>query len=138
MAQTLYCESSDVRIYFGSLNVDRWADLNNSQDPLEIEAAIESAIEYASSFVDSQLRGRPYGVPFLLTDPDTGEDILPLEIRDITRKLAGYRLHYARGMEDADPTIHAAHTDALKQIKQIISGQMIFDLPSSRRAGSFI
>ena len=123
--ETQYCTVLQLYQYFGSENVNKWADKNDYRIIDEIAQAIIDAIVNVSSRVNALMRDKYYDVPF---------SPIPYEIMHTTRLMAGYELHAARGIEDSDSTIEAAAKEANLIIKQILAGQILFDLPTNQRA----
>lgn len=77
---------------FGSVNVDKWADLNNNNDADEIAQRIAYMIGRASDDVRDTLRNSQ--VTPNITQP---------RIKSITAKLAGVYLYETRGIQDFNP-----------------------------------
>lgn len=123
--ETQYCTIEELYRWFGSENVNVWADKNNLRDTEEITNAIIDSIVIASSRVNALMRDKYYAIPF---------SPIPAEIMQATRLMAGYELHASRGIEDSDGTIKAAKMEANSIIKQILAGQILFDLPTNQRA----
>jgi len=88
-----YCTAERVRLIFGSQNVDRWADLDNSGIRNDIDARIANAISVASAEVDSVLSGSPMAQPL-----SVGGEV-PLLIQEVCATLAGLHLYEARGVQ---------------------------------------
>ena len=91
-----YCDRSDIEDLFGTVNVEKWGDLNNTKVPAEIAARIARAISTSSDDMDDQLRQGPYLIPVV-----TAAGTTPGTIVDICAKLAGVWLYEARGTEDS-------------------------------------
>lgn len=120
-----YCTRTDIESLFGIDNVKNWADLDSDQDPDKIAARIVKAIAYAQADLDSRLLGGPYVVPITTSHP---------LITELTATLAGAWLYSARGQLDAvsgDGTDRLAtrRGEAVRTIKDILSGQRRLDLP---------
>lgn len=79
---------------FGRLAINKWAQVNGSDDQTATLLAITNAINMADAFVDTYLYGGPYTVPF--TD-------VPLIIKECANILAGCLLYEAQGVVDFDP-----------------------------------
>lgn len=123
--QIQYCTVCQLYQYFGSDNVNKWADKNNHKITEEIAPVIIDAIATASSRINALMRDKYYEIPFYPA---------PYEIMHACRLMAGYELHAARGIEDDDATIQAAAKEAKMIIKQILAGQILFDLPTAQRS----
>lgn len=89
----MYCTRSDIELFFGAVNVAKWADLDEDADESKITARIAAAIEFADSEIDDALREGRYTIP-LATVPTT--------IKDLSARLAGVWLYEARGVQDFD------------------------------------
>jgi phage gp36-like protein len=98
----------DINKIFGRTNVERWADLENDQDPADITARIDDALELADEYFKDRLLGGPYVI----------EEPLPKLFVYNHAKLAGLFLYESRGFEDADPTNNMSH--ARKEVDKYI------------------
>lgn len=87
-----YANKSDIEIIFGSDNVTKWADLNNSSDQTEIDARICWSLQQAHSQINDRLTPGPYKIPF--------ETPVPIQIIDTCARLAGVILYESRGITD--------------------------------------
>ena len=90
---TPYCTQQDINVIFGSLNIERWADLEGKGATANagmIAARVTNAIDLASSEIEDILRSRRYKFP--LTPSKT--------LTDIVAKMAGIHLHDGRGIID--------------------------------------
>lgn len=85
-----YCDRDDLDIRFGSVNIDKWADLNNTASAAQIAARIDWACEQAFNDINDGLRGGPYVVPF--------EATYPMSLVDFAARWAAALLHESRAL----------------------------------------
>lgn len=97
---TAYAEQSDVENIYGTTNVAKWADMENTRDEDYIAGRITWAIGLASAHIDSMLLGGPYTVPF---------SVVPALIKDGCARLAGVYLYDGRGIVDVDANGNPVH-----------------------------
>ena len=127
-----YAGREDVEHIFGKSNVEKWADLNNEEDPIEVAERVAWALNLAESAVNSRLRQGPYSIPFDATSSSgSGDNGVPLEITDTTARQAGIYLYDGRRISD-DPdddsdelSIHRRTVD--RTIKGILGGLIVLD-----------
>lgn len=98
-----YCAKSDVELAFGSANVRKWADLENTGLQATIDARIEWAIANADSELDAKLAGSRYQFPL-----DDDSDLPPILVR-MSSYLAGVLLYESRGVTDRGERGEAQH-----------------------------
>ncbi len=121
-----YCTRSAMETYFGRLNVEKWADLDQNGDESTIATRITLAIGNATNRIDASLMGGPYSLPLRLVP-------FPNVIVKICVQLAGDDLYTARGAEDFDADGRPLHRlrgerdDALETLRMIHAGQLTFD-----------
>jgi len=84
-----YITQSNIEDLFGVQNVAEWSNLENDGTGADTDR-IESAIEYAESYVDDRLRGGPYTVPIV------GLSGTPRVLVDWCSKIAGAWLYNSR------------------------------------------
>lgn len=89
-----YATRAKLEALYGSVNVARWADLNNTEDETEIDACITGALADAEAEADDRMRGGPYAIPFTT---------VPACVERATALLAGVMLYEHRGVVDYDP-----------------------------------
>jgi len=93
------CTREDIETIYGTINVSKWADMNNNGNATEIAAKIERAIVVNTDEFYSRIRMGPYLVPF--ADLESGEEYPPV-IVDTVARMCGIWLYAARGFEDTD------------------------------------
>lgn len=98
-----YCTVTDLNNAFGSTNVTKWADVNNTQLQAEIDARIAWAIANADDYLNSKLRKSRYQFP--LADDS---DIPPILAR-MSAYYAGVLLYDSRGVTDIGPDGKSVH-----------------------------
>lgn len=132
-----YAVRSDVEAFYGPRNVERWADLDEDQDPAKIAARIEAALAWATSEIDDHLRGGPYPVPFVLPAPAT--------IVDLCAKLAGAWLYASRGAQDMNPQtgeqldrLSAVRNDVYAKLRKLHAGVIRLDVTMRESAPSIV
>ena len=104
-----YAARTDLDDVFGSVNINKWADLENQQDSALITARVNRALLYADAVIDDTLRGGLYALPI-----ETKAAATPTLIVDIASKLAAVWLYELRGNTDFDPkTGEATHKLAI-------------------------
>ena len=81
---------------FGKDNIRKWADLDGDDVTADIEARITNAIQVAEEYINAELKGGPYEIPFTGT--------VPFLIQDLATRLAAWFLYSPRGIEDVDNT----------------------------------
>lgn len=82
---------SSMNLIFGAINIQKWADVDNDEDPTKIAARIAWALTQATARVDSMLSTGRYSN--YLDDP---------LIEDVVARLAGVLLYDSRGITDAE------------------------------------
>ena len=122
----VYATRADIEAVFGTINVEKWADLNNEKVSADIAARITSAIAVATAYIDDRLRdGTPY------TFPLAAGLVVPTTIVDICAKWAGVWLYESRGIADTDEkehrlTHHKEYVD--KVLDSLTSGKLTLSL----------
>jgi len=92
-----YCTQDDMDLQWGSKNVRKWADLENTREAAGVQARVAWAIENASAQIDDRMRHGPYAFPLEL---GSGEEY-PAALVRMTALLAGCMLYESRGITDA-------------------------------------
>jgi phage gp36-like protein len=87
----MYCQQSDIENVFGAANIAKWADMDNTGDPVEIASRIAAAIAWATAEIEDRLRGGPYLIPLTATPPT---------IVNLCAQLAGVWLYESRGVQE--------------------------------------
>lgn len=118
-----YCTVTDLNNAFGSTNVTKWADVNNTLVQADIDARIEWAIANADDYLNSKLRKSRYQFP--LADDS---DIPPILAR-MSAYYAGVLLYESRGVTDVGPDGKTQH--ALTAQKNSVD-EFIRDIHSRR------
>lgn len=93
-----YASRTDLDDVFGSVNINKWADLENQQDSALITARVDRALVYADAVIDDTLRGGLYDLPVVDKSAAT-----PTLIIDVATKVAAVWLYELRGSTDFDP-----------------------------------
>lgn len=102
--------------FYGSRNIDLWADLDNDKDAGKIRTRIIQMMIKADSIINSRLRDGPYPIPFITPFPRT--------IENLSTRLAGALLFEHRGVTDSSEQKHELnwHIDYVdKVIRWILS-----------------
>ena len=122
----IYCNRADIELVFGAINISKWADLDNNEDADTIQARIENACETASAEIEDIFRNRQYSFP--LTQSPT--------LKNLVVRLAGLKLHDARGIIDGDSTdsLSLIRQEWEKTVARIRLGEMI--LPGNRTSNT--
>lgn len=89
-----YATEADMINLFGRTNIRTWADLENRDNQVDIDARVAWALSTAEDWVNDRLRYGPYEIPF--TEPVVSA------IRDLTARQAGVLLYSTRGIADTD------------------------------------
>lgn len=113
-----YCVTADINNVFGSVNVNRWADIDNDGNATTISDRIDWAITLAEDFINSAMYGHKYDFPI------TSETV-PALITHITAIKAGLLLHDSRGVEDSGgkaPPLSVQRIEMESTIKNIKRG----------------
>lgn len=106
-----YCNKANVESVFGVTNIANWADLDNDQDGVKIEARIDRAIVVVSAEIDDIIRCVNYQTPL---ENDSGST--PTTIENLAATLAGLWLYEARGVDDMDQNNQPMHRLRYMQI----------------------
>lgn len=88
-----YCTREDIDREYGRTNVDKWADLENTESGDDIDDRVDWAIALGDVEIDDRLRDGPYAIPF--TSP-------PRRIVRLCAIWAGLMLYQSRGSTDFD------------------------------------
>jgi len=88
-----YATADDVKMTFGRLNVEKWADADNDGNQSIINARIDWALLQAEARIDGRLKGSQYEIPF---------NPVPTVINDLCARLAAIILWELRGITDSD------------------------------------
>jgi len=126
-----YATREDIEMIFGAENVSKWADLDNDQNALKIEARVSWALCLAKERLDDKLRGSLYTIPF--ADP------APRTIIDVNARMAGVLLYESRGIIDMDANGNPVHQLAPHSkladatIRDIIAGRIVLAVDSVSR-----
>jgi hypothetical protein len=121
-----YCTRDDMERYFGRLNIEKWAELDNVGDATAIGLRIAVARANAADLMNASLRGGPYDIPLTLSP-------FPRILTKVAVQLAGDDLYTARGAQDFDEDGRPLHRfrgereDALETLRMIHAGQLTFD-----------
>ena len=113
-------KQSDIELVFGTLNVQRWADADNSGDAGVITARLDWANEYA----EQEFLGRILEGPY---DPDEVRTTKPKMVIYTCASLAGVYLYDTRRVVDsqnADEQVAKQRKNVDKWIAQIMAGQL--------------
>ena len=89
----VYLDRDTLELIFGKANIARWADLDGDRDEAKMSERIKYAIQSASDFIETILRGRNYD----LVDVDDS-------IKRLIAQIAALNLYDARELIDGDPT----------------------------------
>lgn len=117
-----YCTQSDIEAVFGARNVARWSNLDNDDSAADT-ARINTAIAWASDYLDSRLRRR-FAVPL-----SGGGAVLT----DWCAKLAGVWLYEARGQDTRGAQDENANSVRLH--KPIVNAELDALLSGARDIG---
>ena len=98
----VYLDRDTLELIFGKANIKRWADLDGDGDEAKITDRIKYAIQSASDFIETILRGKNYD----LVDVDDS-------IKRLIAQIAALNLYDAREIIDGDPT-----SDKLSIVRQ--------------------
>jgi len=98
LVDDLYCSRDEMEAVFGPVNVAKWADLDDDEDPDKITARINWAISWAANEINDFMRGGFYVIPLMNVNKE-----VPLSIVNVAATLAGVWLYERRGVEDFDP-----------------------------------
>lgn len=89
--ERIYVNREMLELIFGKANINRWADLDGDEDAFKIQQRIQFAIQTASSYIETILRGRNYQ-----------HVVIDSSIRRLIAQLAALHLYDAREMIDGD------------------------------------
>lgn len=104
---------------FGKINVDKWADLDGTLSPNDIEYAVYLATYDASREIDGYLSAGTYVVPF--------EQPIPAIIEKLAAMKAGISLYTTRGMyyESYDKMMSTVNKNCDSILADIRQGRML-------------
>jgi hypothetical protein len=124
-----YATREDIEVMFGTVNVRKWADLDNTDEEEAIAARIAWAITTADGEIDDKLRGKTYVVPIMGLSGSVPQGVISL-----SAQFAGVLLYESRGIQEYDQNTGApAHRLAWhrrnfeKVIAEIVSGKRKLD-----------
>lgn len=127
----VYANELDVYSVYGRTNVDKWADLDNDENPVAILARVISSIELATEIVNNELQSSRYAFPL------HGNATPPKSIVDATAKIAGALLYEGRGIEDTKKKTNPVENrkvQAMKYLARIKIG--LATLPIEHNSGA--
>lgn len=113
-----YTDEAQLKLVFGTKNIDKWADLDNDQNPVTISARVAWACETATEYMNSRLVMGKYEVPF-----STPPKIIVL----MTTLLAGLLIFDGRLIVSSQPPfdqMSRQRKDFNRYIRQLLSGQL--------------
>ncbi len=93
-----YCNSSDIGQVFGNTNRDKWADLDDDANAVNMAARIAVAVLVADDEIDDSARCQHYRLPLANAAGST-----PRTIINLAATIAGLWLYEARGSNDFHP-----------------------------------
>ena len=121
MSDGAYLSSrKDIEYIFGKANVERWGNPDNEED----YAAVETRIDQANLYAQTEFLGRIAGGPYAIDDVLS---IKPHMTITICASLAGAWLYDTRRVVDSNPakdSIAQQRKNANRWIQQIMSGQL--------------
>ncbi len=130
MAQTTYCSVADVYSRWGTVNVQKWADLDDTMTNTTMVSRITLAIEVTAAKMEDVVRGTRYSIPMVGMDGTT-----PYTIRFLNATLAGVWLYEGKGIQDYEPNtgkaVHRyqfAKDDAESQLKGLVTSTLDIDM----------
>ena len=89
-----YGSRSYMEGQFGVKNIAVWADLDNDKSATKVAARVLTALAWADAEVNRYMRGGPYAVPLVTSDP---------VIVEAASVLAAVWLYENRGVQDYNP-----------------------------------
>lgn len=114
-----YCTSANIDTVFGSINIDKWSDPNNTGS--RVAARVTSAIAAAGDYLDSVLRNSRYAIPLVDEDGST-----PAIITTLAAQYAGVWMYVNHGAEREHP--HGALSASIEStLQQIRNGEREID-----------
>lgn len=102
----------DLFDFFGQVNVEKWADLDNDDDATKIANRIASAISDATEEVTDELRGHV----------DVAEAVATRTVQRIIIRYAGVDLYARRGLEDENHEMARHRKHGRSQLERVILG----------------
>ncbi len=115
---TYYSAQSDIELIFGEENVNRWMDVDNTDNVTKKNNRVNWANQMAQAYIDSRLSSGHYAVPF--TSP------YPPMITYMAASLAGAYLYDTRRVvdSDTDDRISQQRKNVDLWLKQVNRGQL--------------
>lgn len=116
-----YTSRSSLDSFWGSANIDKWADKNNTEDADEISTAVDLAIATAEQEIHDQLRDGPYTLPLT----GIGTNALKTAQHWAT-VLAGEYLYASRGLPGKESKegshVRAEAKRVRHQMREVLAG----------------
>jgi phage gp36-like protein len=96
VAAGYYAIQADIENVFGSYNVSRWSDMDNTSNPPNTNCArVQAALDYSTAEINNYFRDGPYELPLSLSsDPQT--------LTNWSAVIAGAWLYFSRGQRDRE------------------------------------
>lgn len=112
----MYCDKAQLEKIFGRLNIDRWADLDNTENSEDITERVAYMIEQATAYVDGRLGDSPYRFPIT-------EESVPTVISHATALRAGTMLYDGRRVtkDETENQVSAQEDEFEDIINRILS-----------------
>ena len=120
-----YGDRPGIAAIFGTENVTKWADLDNTGDPATITTRVNAALDRVTADIEDRLRFGPYAVPFAT---------VPSTIKYLCELGAGLWLYDSRGATDFDENgnardaYQARRKEYFAAIADILTRRRRFDL----------
>lgn len=119
-----YCTSADLYNMYGELNIQKWADLDNTKNPDTVDTRVAWACEFATEFINARLVRGKYAIPFTS---------VPKTIVFITTLQAGIMLYDGRRVvsDRNRDEVGIQRKQLNTYLRQILAGQLKMIHPTS-------
>lgn len=119
----------DIEYVYGKVNVSKWADSDNTEDPLWIDDRIDWANESAQLEIFARLRKGKYA----LSHFDVAGGAIPRMSIRIAATRAGLFLFDTRRVvsDETEDQVSRQRKDYDRWIRQILAGQLEFEDPAN-------
>lgn len=122
-----YTTETDVKLMYGEININRWADLDNTGVAGTISDRIDATIEHADDYINGRFAQSKYTVPF-------ETDHVPKLIKFLATLYVGILLYDGRGQNATDKArdqVKNQRERFNRVLRQILSGQLTLTDPLS-------
>lgn len=119
----MYCERQNLNLVYGKINIDQWADLDNSKDSDTIAERVDFSIQIACAYIDARLKSSAYSFP--ITDEN-----VPTVIMYAAALKAGMILYDGRRVasDETEDQVSAQSMEFEQILKRILANTLALPL----------